>query len=96
MDRGNRGNCDLVSGCVVWFPVMQTHAYHSHRTIVGTESKTYTFWVPPYVSALTKPITPFPTMVKYLPPGQAAEVGRAEKKYDHQFTILHNMQLATL
>ncbi len=65
------------------------------RTIVGTEQRAYTFYVPQYVSNLSAPVTPFPTMSKFLPPGQAAETP-AGRKYDHQFTTLHDIPLATL
>jgi hypothetical protein len=64
----------------------------SLRTIVGTESKTYTFYIPPFVDTLTAPVTPLPSLVKYLPPGQAAET----TKYNHQFTIMHNLPMVTL
>lgn len=67
------------------------------RTIVGAESKTYTFWIPPHVGKLTAPVTPFPALNKYIPPGVAAETGHhVDKRYPGQFTTLVDAPLATL
>lgn len=66
-------------------------------TIVGTESTSYTFWIPPYVEEMSQPITPFPMLKRYMAPGQAAE-NNVNHKYDHQFTSLNPnaSEMATL
>jgi hypothetical protein len=68
-----------------------------YRTIVGAESKSYTFWIPPHIEKLTCPVTPFPTLNKLVPPGQAADSGLAvDKRYVGTFTSLAELPLATL
>jgi hypothetical protein len=69
----------------------------SGRTIVGAETKTYTFWIPPDVKTPKCPVTPFPMLNKYIPPGVAAETGNHfDKRYPGQFTSLVEAPLATL
>ncbi|KAJ9096400.1 hypothetical protein QFC21_005222 [Naganishia friedmannii] len=65
-------------------------------TIVGAETKTYTFWIPPDVKTPSCPVTPFPMLNKYIPPGVAAETGsHLDKRYPGQFTSLVDAPLAT-
>jgi hypothetical protein len=74
-----------------------TRFFIRSRTIVGTEAKVYTFYIPSYVDTLDAPVTPFPTLVKYLPPGQAAEVTDVDRRYQrHQFTTISNLPMVTL
>ncbi|EJU04187.1 LAG1-DNAbind-domain-containing protein [Dacryopinax primogenitus] len=86
MSNGSTWNCDVSDACV-W-------------TLVGTEFVRYNFYVPPILYNLPhtssiprfpfKPITPMPTIVKYLPPDRASELPRQHLQHFQQPEVNHN------
>ncbi|KZV74448.1 LAG1-DNAbind-domain-containing protein [Peniophora sp. CONT] len=78
---GGRGGDQLSSGAMWQVDIGETSVW----TIVGTDQVRYNFYVPPVLfdqqtapqghgfPVPSKPVTPFPGVVKYLPPDRAAE-----------------------
>ncbi|KNZ72896.1 Suppressor of hairless like protein [Termitomyces sp. J132] len=83
--RGSTSDGGAVSGALWEVDIGETSVW----TIVGTDQIRYNFYVPPvlfdnqHVSQTSsfpipsKPVTPFPGVVKYLPPDRAAEVPKS-------------------
>ncbi|CCM01140.1 uncharacterized protein FIBRA_03188 [Fibroporia radiculosa] len=79
--RGSNGEAAVSSGALWQVDIGETSVW----TIVGTDQIRYNFYVPPVLfdnqnasqtgsfPIPTKPVTPFPGVVKYLPPDRAAE-----------------------
>ncbi|KAF7321692.1 J-kappa-recombination signal binding protein [Mycena kentingensis (nom. inval.)] len=75
--RGSSSDGGASSGALWQVDIGETSVW----TIVGTDQVRYNFYIPPVLldsqnapgAAPTKPITPFPALVKYLPPDRAAE-----------------------
>ncbi|KAL1412888.1 hypothetical protein Q8F55_000637 [Vanrija albida] len=61
-------------------------------SIVSTEAVSYTFYVPPYATEPTAPMSPFPVAHRFLPPNMSAE---APAKYNHHYTSMANVPLVT-
>ncbi|KAJ7859712.1 hypothetical protein B0H13DRAFT_2356006 [Mycena leptocephala] len=77
--RGSSSDSGISSGALWQVDIGETSVW----TIVGTDQVRYNFYIPPVLfdnqnapgafPVPTKPITPFPALVKYLPPDRAAE-----------------------
>ncbi|KAJ7217855.1 jkappa-recombination signal binding protein [Mycena pura] len=77
--RGSSSDGGVSSGALWQVDIGETSVW----TIVGTDQVRYNFYIPPVLldsqnapgsyTAPSKPITPFPALVKYLPPDRAAE-----------------------
>jgi len=77
--RGSGSDSGVSSGALWQVDIGETSVW----TIVGTDQVRYNFYIPPVLfdnqnapgafPVPTKPITPFPALVKYLPPDRAAE-----------------------
>lgn len=78
--RGSSSDSGAVSGALWQVDIGETSVW----TIVGTDQIRYNFYVPPVLfdsqsahpgsfPVPSKPVTPFPGVVKYLPPDRAAE-----------------------
>jgi hypothetical protein len=50
-------------------------------SIVSTEQVTYTFYVPSYVTEVTEPLAPFPSVSRLLPPSMANDQGPPKFKH---------------
>ncbi|KII92822.1 hypothetical protein PLICRDRAFT_37612 [Plicaturopsis crispa FD-325 SS-3] len=83
--RGSPGDGGASSGALWQVDIGETSVW----TIVGTDQVRYNFYVPPVLfdnqnapqmgsfPVPSKPVTPFPGVVKYLPPDRAAEVPKS-------------------
>ncbi|KAG6848696.1 hypothetical protein H0H93_014783 [Arthromyces matolae] len=83
--RGSTSDGGAASGALWEVDIGETSVW----TIVGTDQVRYNFYVPPVLfdnqhahqtgsfPIPTKPVTPFPGVVKYLPPDRAAEVPKS-------------------
>ncbi|KAG6872655.1 hypothetical protein C0995_007985 [Termitomyces sp. Mi166 len=83
--RGSTSDGGAVSGALWEVDIGETSVW----TIVGTDQIRYNFYVPPVLfdnqhapqtgsfPIPSKPVTPFPGVVKYLPPDRAAEVPKS-------------------
>ncbi|KAJ7680550.1 hypothetical protein DFH06DRAFT_1163446 [Mycena polygramma] len=77
--RGSGSDSGVASGALWQVDIGETSVW----TIVGTDQVRYNFYIPPVLfdnqnapgafPVPTKPLTPFPALVKYLPPDRAAE-----------------------
>ncbi|KAJ7268732.1 hypothetical protein B0H12DRAFT_1200646 [Mycena haematopus] len=77
--RGSSSDSGVASGALWQVDIGETSVW----TIVGTDQVRYNFYIPPVLfdnqnapgafPVPAKPITPFPALVKYLPPDRAAE-----------------------
>ncbi|KAF8210582.1 hypothetical protein K438DRAFT_1809954 [Mycena galopus ATCC 62051] len=77
--RGSGSDSGVASGALWQVDIGETSVW----TIVGTDQVRYNFYIPPVLfdnqnapgtfPVPAKPITPFPALVKYLPPDRAAE-----------------------
>ncbi|KAJ7647147.1 jkappa-recombination signal binding protein [Roridomyces roridus] len=74
--RGSGSDSGIASGALWQVDIGETSVW----TIVGTDQVRYNFYIPPALfdspnasPIPSKPITPFPGLVKYLPPDRAAE-----------------------
>ena len=69
-------------------------------SIVSTEQKTYTFYVPQIAnhSPGSWPITPVPEVIRYIPPGQAGDYTHVPKHHQRQvqYTASSSLPLVTL
>ncbi|ORX40097.1 hypothetical protein BD324DRAFT_616240 [Kockovaella imperatae] len=65
-------------------------------SIVSTEQKTYTFYVPPQATNAPTPYTPFPEIIRYLPPGQAGSDPLPGHAPHQTYTTLTNLPLITI
>jgi hypothetical protein len=83
--RGSSGELGASSGALWQVDIGETSVW----TIVGTDQVRYNFYVPPILfdhqaashagsfPVPSKPVTPFPGVVKYLPPDRAAEAPKS-------------------
>ncbi|TBU47655.1 hypothetical protein BD309DRAFT_987897 [Dichomitus squalens] len=82
--RGSGGDSGASSGALWQVDIGETSVW----TIVGTDQVRYNFYVPPVLydsqnspsgsfPIPSKPVTPFPGVVKYLPPDRASEAPKA-------------------
>jgi len=82
--RGSSSDSGAVSGALWQVDIGETSVW----TIVGTDQIRYNFYVPPVLfdnqhaqngsfPVPSKPVTPFPGVVKYLPPDRAAEAPKS-------------------
>ncbi|KAF9010542.1 hypothetical protein BDQ17DRAFT_1387775 [Cyathus striatus] len=83
--RGGNGDAGASSGALWQVDIGETSVW----TIVGTDQIRYNFYVPPVLfdnqhapqtgsfPIPSKPVTPFPGVVKYLPPDRAAEAPKS-------------------
>lgn len=63
-----------------WLSDKYIQSLTESRSIVGTEQISYTFMVPQYVTRVTEPYAPFPSVGKILAPGLAGDAGHRSAK----------------